>query len=49
MLAMIAAQRQALLQARTDGTFSAEVLESALRSLDADQISLELRGSRGDA
>lgn len=42
-LTMITAQREALLQARTLGTFSSAALESALRVLDADQISAELR------
>jgi len=43
-LDVIAAQRQALLDARDDGLFSAEALTAALAVLDADQISLELRG-----
>lgn len=45
-LAVIEAQRSALLDARDDGTFDAEVLENALANLDAAQIALELRGRR---
>jgi CPA1 family monovalent cation:H+ antiporter len=44
MLGMIAAQRQALLDVRDEGLFSAEALNAALAVLDADQISLELKG-----
>jgi CPA1 family monovalent cation:H+ antiporter len=44
MLTVIAAQRQALLDARDDGLFGAEALTNALAVLDADQISLELKG-----
>ncbi|SMH28823.1 sodium/proton antiporter, CPA1 family [Rathayibacter oskolensis] len=43
-LAVIAAQRSALLDARDDGTFDADVLESVLAALDASQIDIELRG-----
>ena len=43
-LAVIDAQRDALLDARDDGIFSSATLTSALDVLDADQISLELRG-----
>ena len=43
-MAVIEAQRTALLDARDDGTYSAGVLSSALAVLDADQIHLELRG-----
>jgi NhaP-type Na+/H+ or K+/H+ antiporter len=43
-LAVLSAQRSALLDARDDGTFDADVLESMLRNLDAEQIALELRG-----
>ncbi|MBL1079168.1 sodium:proton antiporter [Nocardia sp. 2] len=43
-LAVIAAQRAALLDARADGTFDADILENALQNLDAWEISLELRG-----
>lgn len=44
-LDIIAAQRSALLDARDDGAYSAEVLNSALTNLDADQISIELKGA----
>ena len=44
-LAVIAAQRSALLDARDHGTFDAELLEKALANLDASQIALEMRGS----
>ncbi|GAA1869945.1 cation:proton antiporter [Myceligenerans crystallogenes] len=43
-LAVIAAQRSALLDARDDGTFDADILQDALATLDATQIDLELRG-----
>ncbi|WP_306211125.1 cation:proton antiporter [Actinoplanes sp. RD1] len=43
-LAVLAAQRAALLDARDHGTFDAEVLTDALATLDATQIDLELRG-----
>lgn len=43
-LARLAAQRTALLDARDDGTFDAEALSGALEAIDAEQISLELRG-----
>jgi CPA1 family monovalent cation:H+ antiporter len=39
------AQRTALLDARDDGTFDADVLASALTNLDADEISISLKGS----
>ena len=42
-LAVVRAQRQALLAARDDGTYSAAALTAALAVLDAEQISLELR------
>lgn len=42
--AVIAAQRAALLAVRDDGTYDAHALDTALTNLDADQISLELRG-----
>ena len=42
--AVISAQRQALLDARDEGSFSADALNAALAVLDADQISLELKG-----
>ena len=44
-LAVIDAQRKALLEARDDGLYSAAALTSALVNLDADQIAIELRGS----
>jgi monovalent cation/hydrogen antiporter len=47
-LQIIEAQREALLAARDDGTFSASVLTGALETLDADQISMELRGQHRD-
>ena len=47
-LEIIDAQREALLAARDDGTFSASVLTGALETLDADQISMELRGEHRD-
>ena len=47
-LEIIEAQREALLAARDDGTFSASVLTGALETLDADQISMELRGQHRD-
>ena len=43
-LAVIGAQRAALLEARDHGTFDADVLAYALQILDASQIALELRG-----
>ncbi len=43
-LAVIGAQRAALLDARDNGTFDADVLEYALANLDAAQISIDLRG-----
>jgi NhaP-type Na+/H+ or K+/H+ antiporter len=43
-LQIIEAQRQALLAARDDGMYSAGALNYALESLDADQISMEMRG-----
>jgi CPA1 family monovalent cation:H+ antiporter len=47
-LAIIAAQRTALLNARDDGAFSAASLGAALAVLDADQLSLELKGAPTD-
>jgi len=44
-LAVIAAQRSALLDARDNGTFDADALEDALATLDADQIAIEMRGT----
>ncbi|KQQ05437.1 MULTISPECIES: cation:proton antiporter [unclassified Rathayibacter] len=43
-LSVIDAQRSALLDARDDGTFDADVLESVLAALDSSQIDIELRG-----
>lgn len=43
-LAVLAAQRSALLDARDNGTFDADVLADALANLDATQIDLEMRG-----
>lgn len=42
-LVVVAAMREALLSARSDGLYASETLESALALLDADQISMELR------
>ena len=47
-LDVISAQRKALLAARNDGDFSADALNAALAVLDADQISLELKGAPTD-
>jgi NhaP-type Na+/H+ or K+/H+ antiporter len=44
-LAVIVAQRSALLDARDHGTFDADVLEKALANLDAAQIAIEMRGT----
>lgn len=43
-LQVIEAQRNVLLDARDDGMFSAALLSIVLENLDADQISLELKG-----
>lgn len=43
-LDVLAAQRAALLDARDDGVFNADVLSHALAVVDAAQIGLELRG-----
>lgn len=43
-LAVISAQRDALLDARDDGAFDAETLDGALANLDAEQIGIELKG-----
>jgi len=43
-LEVIAAQRAALLDARDNGTFDADLLEDALSNLDADEIAIDLRG-----
>ncbi|GAA1456941.1 cation:proton antiporter [Williamsia maris] len=42
-LAVLAAQRSALLDARDDGTFDAEVLARMLANLDADEIAITMR------
>jgi CPA1 family monovalent cation:H+ antiporter len=47
-LQIIHAQREALLTARDDGIFSASVLTGVLETLDADQISMELREEHRD-
>ena len=44
-LAVLRAQRDALLDARDDGTFDGEMLSHALTAVDAQQISLELQGN----
>jgi NhaP-type Na+/H+ or K+/H+ antiporter len=44
---VIAAQRSALLDARDNGAFDADVLANALANLDAAQIAIELRGRLG--
>jgi CPA1 family monovalent cation:H+ antiporter len=43
-LDVIEAQRLALLDARDNGTFDADVLADALANLDASQIAIEMRG-----
>ncbi|WP_106212288.1 cation:proton antiporter [Glaciihabitans tibetensis] len=47
-LAVLAAQRSALLDARDNGTFDADVLANALANLDAAQIAIEMRGKPVD-
>ncbi|MEU4745260.1 sodium:proton antiporter, partial [Actinosynnema sp. NPDC023658] len=47
-LSVLTAQRDALLDARDDGAFDAEVLSHALRNVDATQLALELRGGPTD-
>ncbi|MBA2344522.1 MAG: hypothetical protein H0V83_05535 [Rubrobacter sp.] len=47
-LTVVNAQRQALLDARDEGNFSADSLSAALAVLDADQIGLELKGAPTD-
>lgn len=42
-IAVLDAQREAILDARDDGTFDADVLEDALVNVDAAQIAIELR------
>jgi CPA1 family monovalent cation:H+ antiporter len=46
-LEVITAQREALLDARDNGTFDAEILANALANLDASEIAIELRGRLG--
>ncbi|WP_022889158.1 cation:proton antiporter [Agromyces italicus] len=46
-LRMIEAERDALLDARDEGRFSAAALSAALEDLDAEQISIELKGLDG--
>ena len=48
-LKRIRAQRDALLDARDDGTFSADALAGALSNLDADEISIDLKGDPTEA
>lgn len=48
-LARLRAQRSALLDARDDGAFSADVLAGALSNLDADEISIDLKGDPTEA
>ncbi|NYF11312.1 CPA1 family monovalent cation:H+ antiporter [Leifsonia sp. AK011] len=43
-LTVLRAQRTALLDARDNGTFDADVLEKALADLDASEIAIEMRG-----
>jgi CPA1 family monovalent cation:H+ antiporter len=45
-LRVIRAMRDSLLQARSDGVYASATMESALRILDAEQITTELRGGR---
>ena len=45
LLAVLDAQRRALLHARDEGLFASQPLEAALAVLDADQVRLELRGA----
>ncbi|MGJ6980834.1 hypothetical protein ACSDQ9_09960 [Aestuariimicrobium soli] len=40
---VIKAQREALLDARDDGTFDADVLAAMLANLDSAQIAIEMR------
>ncbi|WP_280502897.1 cation:proton antiporter [Nocardia farcinica] len=42
-MAVLKAQRAAVLDARDEGTFDAEVLQNALSNIDAAQIALEMR------
>lgn len=47
-LAALRAQRTALLDARANGSFDADVLENALANLDASEIAIEMRGKPVD-
>ncbi|GAA3965981.1 cation:proton antiporter [Gordonia caeni] len=47
-LEVIEAERTALLDARDDGAFDADVLDETLTNLDAEQIAIELRGKHVD-
>lgn len=47
-LRLIVAQRKVLLDANDAGRFSPEAVSSALDTLDADQLSLEARGTSLD-
>jgi CPA1 family monovalent cation:H+ antiporter len=47
-LEMIDAQRAVLLAARDEGTFSSQLLTSLLDTLDAEQISIEMRADGGE-
>jgi CPA1 family monovalent cation:H+ antiporter len=42
---MIEAQRAVLLAAMSDGSYSSESINAAMANLDADQVSLELKGA----
>jgi CPA1 family monovalent cation:H+ antiporter len=48
-LTVLAAQRNALLDARDDGIFGAEALQLALRDVDIDELVLELRSGAAEA
>lgn len=43
-LAILASQRQTLLDARDDGLFDADVLENALLAVDSEEIALSMQG-----
>jgi hypothetical protein len=45
---MLTAQRSALIDARDNGLFNAGVLADALATLDASEITIELRGRLAD-
>lgn len=47
-IAVLEAQRGALLDARDNGTYDAEVLQDLLADLDASQIAIEMRGRSSD-